>query len=281
MLSALPIARGTLLFLDVGALRKGGILELISGSKAAEEPDYRNFVAQTGFDYRTDLDAVAAVFDSGQVYVTVRGRFDWTQLAAYARAQGGTCQYLTCSMPASAPDRHISFYPIRGNVLALAVTTEERGANMISDGQAKPKALPDDPAWLWTPRETIRDAASMPPGLQLLLSPVADAQSVSLSAGPAPDDKGLRLRARVTFASADAAAALVRQFQSLTSSLRNLADQAGRSAGADSDGGDPADSNGLGALLAKGKIERNDSVATAEWPLEPSFLKSMAEERPK
>jgi hypothetical protein len=266
LFSALPVARGTLLYLDVETLRKGGILDLLAGSKAAEEPDYRNFVTQTGFDYRTDLDAVAAVFDSGQVYLTVRGHFDWPQLSGYARAQGGTCQYLICSMAASAPGRNISFYPLRGDVLALAVTSAERGVNMIADGQATPQVLPNDPAWLWAPRETFRNSSSLPAGIQLLLAPLTDAQSVALSAGPAANN-GLRLRAQVSFASPNAAAALVQQFQSLTKSLGQMSPQAGGSPG----------STDVAGLLAKGTVEQKDSLVTAEWPLDPAFLKSLAQ----
>ena len=53
----LPADRATLVYIDTDALRKSGLLDLLAGSKAAEEADYRKFVEQTGFDYRTDLDA--------------------------------------------------------------------------------------------------------------------------------------------------------------------------------------------------------------------------------
>ncbi|MEQ1947996.1 MAG: hypothetical protein ABL995_12455 [Bryobacteraceae bacterium] len=264
LLSALPVDRGTLFFVDVDQLRQGGILDALAGSKAVEEPDYRNFVDQTGFDYRSDLNSVAAVFDSGKIYAAIRGRFDWKQLAAYARSQGGVCQYTICTMPASAPDRNISFYPIRRDVLALAVTSEERGVATISPGQGKPKVIPEDPIWLWAPRQSFQRPDSLPAGVQLLLAPLTNAQSIALSAGPGKN--GLRLHAVVALASPNDAVAVAKQFQTLTNSLRQLAP-------ADAGSGD------LMGLLANGSIEPKGASVIAEWPIAPEFLKSLATDR--
>src|SRR5271170_7386164 len=89
LVQSLPPDQATHVYIDVDALRRGGILNLVAGSKAAEEPDYRKFVEQTGFDYRTDLDAVAAAFFHNDVYFALRGRFQWKKLADYAGLQGG------------------------------------------------------------------------------------------------------------------------------------------------------------------------------------------------
>ena len=105
LLSTLPEDHATLLYLDAGALRKDGILEMLAGSRATEEPDYRQFVEQTGFDYRNDLDAVAASFAQGSAYFTVRGRFQWKRLNAYAESQGGQCRGAVCTMAGSRPER--------------------------------------------------------------------------------------------------------------------------------------------------------------------------------
>ena len=75
----------TVVYMDVAAIRRSGILNMLAGSKAAEEPEYRQFVDQTKFDYRQDLDAVAAAFKDGQVFLALRGRFHWKNLADYAR----------------------------------------------------------------------------------------------------------------------------------------------------------------------------------------------------
>src|SRR5271170_4671116 len=77
----LPPDRSTHVYIDVDALRRSGLLDLVAGSKASESPDYRSFVEQTRFNYRTDMDAVAAAFLNGNEYFAVRGRFDWKRLA--------------------------------------------------------------------------------------------------------------------------------------------------------------------------------------------------------
>src|SRR4051794_33065386 len=65
MIASLPPDQATHVFIAVNTLREAGVLNLIAGSKGEEETDYRRFVEQTGFDYRTDLDAVAAAFFHG------------------------------------------------------------------------------------------------------------------------------------------------------------------------------------------------------------------------
>ena len=40
----LPTANASVIYIDVDALRRSGILELLAGSKTAEEPDYQQFV---------------------------------------------------------------------------------------------------------------------------------------------------------------------------------------------------------------------------------------------
>ncbi len=131
LISALPTDRATVVYLDTEQLRRSGMLALLAGSKAAEEPDYLKFVNDTGFDYRTDLDAVAAAFEENRFYATLRGRFRWKQLTAYAESQGGECHYSVCTMLGSTPDHNISFYPLKPDVLALAVSTDPRAVNKV------------------------------------------------------------------------------------------------------------------------------------------------------
>ncbi|HEY7336741.1 MAG TPA: hypothetical protein VH639_17740, partial [Bryobacteraceae bacterium] len=73
LLSSLPRDRAVKVYLDADALRAGGLLDSIAGSQASEEPDYRHFIEQTGFDYRRDLNAAAASFVNGDVYIAARG----------------------------------------------------------------------------------------------------------------------------------------------------------------------------------------------------------------
>ena len=186
MIAALPIDRATVLYADVATLRKAGIVDLLAGSKSAEDADYRNFVAQIGFDYRTDLDAVAAAFVNGESFYTVRGRFQWKQLAEYARTQGGECHYTTCSLPANEPGRKISFYPLRSDILALAVTSEHSGVEMIAPSSAKISGqVATDPVWVTIPASALTKPGALPPGLQVLLGGEPHSRRGSARGAPA------------------------------------------------------------------------------------------------
>src|SRR4029077_16386285 len=119
LVSFVPTANGTVVYIDVAAIRRAGILNMIAGTKAAEEFEYRQFVDQTKFDYRQDLDAVAAVFKDGQVFLALRGRFHWNNMTGYAIHQGGSCHNNYCVTPGSQPNRRISFYPVKPDLLGL------------------------------------------------------------------------------------------------------------------------------------------------------------------
>src|ERR1700736_5320296 len=66
--SYLPDKNATLLYIDIDAMRRSGILNMLAGSKMAEDLEYKTFVDQTGFDYRHDLDAIAATFSGDQIF---------------------------------------------------------------------------------------------------------------------------------------------------------------------------------------------------------------------
>ena len=87
MLKRLPSTDALILAVDFDALRNAGILQLLDGSKAGEDPDYRRFVHDINFDYRRDLDAAYVAFGPDGTYMLVRGRFDWKSLHAYVKQQ--------------------------------------------------------------------------------------------------------------------------------------------------------------------------------------------------
>ena len=49
------------------------LLDLIAGSRAAEEFEYKTFVTQSGFNYREHLDTVLASFQRDQAYLLLGG----------------------------------------------------------------------------------------------------------------------------------------------------------------------------------------------------------------
>ena len=265
MVAALPVERATLFYADVDALRKSGILDLLTGSRATEEPDYRKFVEQTGFDYRTDLYAVAAAFANGASYFTVHGRFQWKQLAAYALAQGGECRYTICSLPGSTLERTISFYPLQSDVLALAVAADAGGVTMISPSPVlKLNDLPSEPVWISAPASALTKPGALPASVMALLGPVARAEKITAAAGP----QGARalLRVAVLCRSPEDAMAVKRELSSATDALRSAPIDRHQ---------DPGQPDWAG-LLRAGVFSQTGPEVTGTWPLERSFLEALA-----
>jgi hypothetical protein len=263
LIAALPGERAAILYIDAAVLRESGLLDLLAGSKAAEEPDYRRFVDQTGFDYRTDLDAVAAAFINGNVYMTVRGRFQWKQLTTYAATQGGACRYSVCTMPGSTRERNISFYPLKADVLALAVAPEPRGVTAISPDQWKNHpALPPEPVWISAPGSVFSRNESLPQSARTLLEPLAQARKVTLAAGA--DGLKLRLRLDVLCPSPDSAAKLAGELSRATTAIKSLVDEA------------RGDAGDLGVLLASGHFEQHQDEVTGTWPLDRRMVEALA-----
>ncbi len=111
----LPSSDGVLVIAD------GAVINKIAGPGGNEEQDYRDFVAKTGFDFRRDLERLAAVIGNTDSYYVVTGRFDYAKLSAYA----GTCVKTVCSLPASQRDKWISFMPLGSNAIAIAVSPRQ------------------------------------------------------------------------------------------------------------------------------------------------------------
>jgi hypothetical protein len=259
LLSALPREHAAQFYIDASALRANGLLDSIAGSEASEEPDYRQFVAETGFDYRRDLDAVAASFIAGDMFVAARGHFDEKRLADYARAQHGDCAGSLCWMPASRANRYISFRPIGRRVLALAQTTDPRGASHIAFGNAKPPVeVPSAAVWISAPGSAFRDLSGWPDGSHIL-SPLADAQQVSFTV----DGKQIQLDALC--GSPDLAASVVLRFTATTNLLRSMLQREKLT----------PDSSNLSGVLVAGKFESRGSHALGSWPLGKQFLESL------
>jgi len=265
LLAALPADRATLLYVDTALLRQSGMLDLLAGSKAIEEADYRKFVEQTGFDYRTDLDAVAAAFVNGSAYFTLRGRFQWKQLTTYAESQGGECHYTVCTMLGSRPDRKISFYPLTTSVLALAVSPQARAVIDITPENSKnSSSLLSAPVWLSFPPSAFGDVNTFPAGTRSFVSPLATAQRVTFAAGPKGDR--LELRLEVACNSPAAAEALVKQLSETTDLLKKMIQR-------DHMTPNPGD---LSGVLVAGTFQQRQDLVIGSWPIERGFVEALA-----
>jgi hypothetical protein len=267
LVAYLPTDNATVVYIDAGAIRRSGILNMIAGSKAAEELEYQQFVDQTMFDYRQDLDAVAVTFKNGQVFLAARGNFHWKNLMDYAARQGGSCHNSFCTAPSSRPSRRISFYPLKSNLMALAIGSDDFAAYSIV---RKPGKLaldpPNQPLWMLVPAMALKDADALPAGTKPYASALRNAEQILFTVGP--DSDHLLLSLQVTCRDAPSASKLLVDLQNTTSTLRNWIAREHQQA-------NPAD---LSGVLVAGTFHRDDRKVFGQWPISRAFVDSLTGE---
>ena len=267
MLGRLPARNAAVLFVDFDALRRGGILKLISQSDTGEEPEYRAFVNATGFDYRRDLDLAAVSFTNEGEFFVIKGRFEWKKLENYAQSQSGSCSRQLCRMPGSTPERKISFCPLQSNLMALAVSGDSSAATRLqepSGGAVQPVDSPLDPVWFSIPAENLKSPKPLPEGTRLFATALASADKILLSLGP--QGRQFEARLAVTCRTSNDAAALAVQLQHATSLLRDMIARENQKP-------NPKD---LSGVLSAGVFEQAGRRVLGHWPLPPVFLESLA-----
>jgi len=266
LVTYLPAGNASIIYIDVDALRRSGILGLLEGSKTVEEPDYQQFVHETKFDYRRDLDAVAAALKDGRTYFALRGRFHWKDLSEYAAKQGGSCHDKFCVVAGSQPDRRISFYLLRPNVLALAVAPDDFAAYQVAT-QPAPVSLsaPQDPMWAVIPASALQGMSTLPAAAQQFVPALRGAEQIVFSIG-ADRNRQLQLALHVTCKDTPAATALVAQLQSSTKDLQSLIARQHQKP-------DPSD---LSAVLVAGNFRQDAQQVYGSWPIPKAFLDAVA-----
>ena len=264
-LQRLPTQDAAVLYIDFAALRKDGVLQMLAGSKAAEEPEYKVFVMKTEFDYTRDLDAVLACFTPRAKYMVVKGRFDWNNLQSYAREQGGTCRDGLCRMSGSTPERKISFFPLRPNLMGLAVGPDESAAVDLQSTAARRRALelPNAPVWVSIPPALLKTGNDMPPGTRMFAHTMEDADDVSIAMAPS----GNRFEARliVRCRSERQAAELAAQLGAITAMLREMIAREHQTP-------NPRD---LSGVLTSGTFNNLGTRVLGSWPLEKGFVEGL------
>jgi hypothetical protein len=246
LLQMLPPDRGVYVFLDIGLLRSAGLLDVVAGAKSIEQPDYQKFVADTGFDYRQDLDQVAIAFRDGDVYYAAQGDFNWDKLAAYAPAHGGKCDRFLCTTPGSEPGRNVSYYMPRNNILALATSRTASAGDMVAPGTWRNG--PNIPAvglWVAAPGGVFKNLNAAPAVARPFLAPLAAAQSTIFTLGPGQQD--FELRVEVTTRDAASSRKLAEQVESLNTA----------------------------AQLTTARVESKDTQVVGTWPVSKAFLESL------
>jgi len=258
----LPTANASVIYIDVDALRRSGILGAFAGAKTAEEPDYRQFVQETKFDYGQDLDAVAAAFKDGRTYSALRGRFHWKDLRDYAARQNGSCHNDFCVVPGSQPNRRISFYQLNSDVLAMAIGPDDFGAYQVkSQSGHLPLVEPKEPVWALIPAPVLQSMDALPASAKAYVPALKGADEIVFSIG-ADRDRQMQFGVHVTCKDAPAASALLAQFEETTKALRELLARQRQKP-------DPSD---LGGALVAGSFRRDERQVYATWPIPKAFV---------
>jgi hypothetical protein len=261
LLRRLPSEGAVIVSVDFGALRRAGVLGILGGSKVTQEPEYRAFVDETGFNYINDLDSALISFHRSGTYFLLRGRFDWRALEDYVGHAGGNCHNTFCRLTGSTPDRQISFFPLRRDLMALAVSKDDyAAAELQTVRQAGGAEIPGDPVWSLIPIAALKQNGSLPPAAQAFVRALDGAQSVLVAA--VPERKRIAVRLDATCGSAGEAAALSTRLRDITAHLRDAVATP-----------DPKD---LGGVLAEGVFEQKDTHALGRWRVEREFLESLA-----
>src|ERR1700684_3572870 len=201
---------------DLAALRKAGLLD---EAKTPLEPEYKQFLEGTGFDYKRDLDSVVASFSQSGKFFIARGRFNWAKLREYAMRQGGSCYQDLCRIQGSRPERHISFLPLRDDVIALAVSTDDlAAARLTKTGPPVTAPIPTAPLWISVPGAELRRQDSLPPGMHVMLSALGSADRIVITLEPA--GQAIEAHMEATCRTPDGARMLTNQLRSTTALLK-------------------------------------------------------------
>jgi hypothetical protein len=181
LVGLLPGGDGTIFFANMTALRQAGVLGLFAGSKTVEEPEYQEFVRQTHFNYKSDVQVIAGAADGEQILLLVRGRFDWTRLRQYASAHGGACKKELCNLPTTNPRRWASFLPIQSDVMGLAVSQDSSAALALSPRRDRvSQQIPPGPVWVKVSQELLKNPVRLPAPLRIFAISLQSADGVLL-----------------------------------------------------------------------------------------------------
>ena len=260
LLSRFPAEDALAVSADFATLRAAGLL---GESKMAQEPDYKQFVEGTGFDYKRDLDSVTASFSRSGNYFIARGRFHWAKLREYAVRQGGSCYQDLCRVQGSRPDRHISFLPLRNDAIALAVSTNDLAATLLTKtGQPVTVAIPAAPVWISVPGVELRRQDALPPGMHLMLSALTSADRVIVTLGPVGD--GIEAHMDATCRTQDDARVLASQLRSTTALLKEALAHDKKAADDD-----------VATLLTAGSFDQKNRSVIGRWPIRKGLLDAL------
>jgi hypothetical protein len=265
LLKRMPATDALVMWVDFAALRRAGFLQLLAGAKSAEDPEYRSFVYATRFDYMNDLDSALVSFPrSGGAYFVVSGRFDWKSLRAYVAREHGQCVNSLCRVVGSTPDRHISFLPLRRDLMAMAVSTDPWAVNDLTGSRPGPyPAMPEGMVWMRFPGSLPKSAGNLPDGARPFARIVENAPSVTVSFVPEGDRLAAKLE--ILCRTPQEANDLAAQLAATTEMARSLFAREHQTPS-------PADFSGI---VTSGVFRTEGSRLLGVWPIERAFVQNL------
>ena len=266
LLARLPWDDAIILSIDFAALRRADVLQVLAAPVDIQEPEYRAFVMDTGFDYLEDLDFALVSFHGDDWFFLLRGRFNWKKVGEYVVRQGGSCYNSFCQLAGSTPERKISLLPLLPDLMGLAIGKDEWLADRLKVRQAgRPlSALPARPVWSVVPASVLKKTEALPPVLAAFAKTLESAESVVLALGLQAD--GMEALLESTCRSPGEAASLASQLQTATSLLRERMARENRQP-------DPRDLTGP---LAAGVFRQQDSRVFGRWLIKWAFFEALA-----
>ncbi len=267
LLARLPTENATVLYIDLHALRTSGLLDLLAGTGAEEEADYRQFVRETGFNYRSDLDCALIAFHERERFLLLRGRFRWGQIEDYVKEKNGTCINSFCQVRGSSPDRIISFYPLTYRYMAMASSPDRSAALAMQENvePVDPENVPNEPFWVSMSGAELTRAKWLPDGTRSFATALSRTERVVLAVGPKGD--GFEARLRADCGSPQEAIKLATEFERVTELLRSLIRLEDKT---------PSDRD-LSGVLTNGTFETVGSRLIGRWPISHQFLSALSE----
>lgn len=274
MVASLPRQGASVFYVNVGAIRDSGLLSEVSGPRVTEEQEYKDFLAETNFDYQRNLDRVAGATTGDETYLVLAGRFDWKKLTQYARSHGGQCVQGVCMFPASKANRWVSFLPLRSNLMGLAISDNQRAVYSIAKaGSVKEMKVSTDPVWITIPHAILAKPHNLPPIAAALARAVTSAEMLTLSlANPAAqtgiaglDQAAFVVHMEAHFDSDTKAVDMESQLIRATNLVKTMVETRQAAAG-------PTD---LAGILIRGKFQNGNGLVTGSWPISREFVSSL------
>jgi len=261
-LSRLPVG-STAVYLDVAALRRSGLLDLLAGQQVSEDADYRQFVSATGFDYRSDLDSALVGTLKGESFIVATGRFDWKAIKEHTTRVGGVCKNGLCRMAASTPRRFISYIPLHSTMIGMAVSGDEWAVTRLQTKNETPLPVPDAVVWIGIPGAALAEAGTLPAGTKLFAQALSAAKVVTIGLNIGADKSEIRLMASCP--TETAAGGLESQLKGVTEVFRKYLENVQQK----------PNSADLSGVLTSGTFSLQGNVVQGRWLVGRDFLETL------